>query len=106
MKEFFIEEHLINGFSAGDFETNYNRFKAIEIQLNKHRKHGECNYKLLINHIIILLNVFGEIAYYGFDTLISEKNKDMLTAILVFMQRTPISAKHDCEFLKILENLG
>lgn len=105
MQEFLIETHLINGFSSNDFEENYNRFKAIEIQLNKHRNHGVCNYKLLVNHVIILLNVFGEVAYFGFDTLISEKNKDMLTAILVYTQRNPVSAKHDESFLKILEQI-
>jgi hypothetical protein len=104
MQQLFIDVHLANGFSAGDFEQNYARFRSIDIHLTKFRLTKTCNFKLLVNHTIILLNVFGEMAYYGFDVAINDKNKELLTSILVFTQRVPMSAKHNKEFLSALED--
>jgi hypothetical protein len=104
MQQLFLDAHLANGFSAGDFEQNFARFRSIDIHLTKFRANKACNFKLLVNHTIILLNVFGEMAYYGFDVSINDKNKELLTSILVFTQRVPLSAKHSKVFLQALED--
>jgi hypothetical protein len=43
-----------------DFEKDLNRFKYIKRLLRKYKKEGDLKTHLLLNHFIILYNIFGE----------------------------------------------
>lgn len=45
-----------------DFEKDLNRFKYIKRLLRKYKKEGDLKTHLLLNHFIILYNIFGEAA--------------------------------------------
>ena len=47
-----------------DFDKDLNHFKYIKRLLKRYKKTGELKEHLLINHFIILYNIFGE-AYYS-----------------------------------------
>ncbi len=45
-----------------DFQEDLRRFLLIKRLLNSYRKSGDLKYRLVLNHIIIVLNVFGDAA--------------------------------------------
>lgn len=42
-----------------EFEEDLNRIKYVKLLLRKYLKHGTLRDRLILNHIIILMNVFG-----------------------------------------------
>jgi hypothetical protein len=100
-----LDLHKRNGNSSSNFIEDFNRFRTIEILINKHHKYGSTNYKLLVNYVIIQMNVFGnDGAMYGFSGLISEENEKTLNSILIYTQRAT-NVPFDEFFLAILETL-
>ena len=72
-----------------DFYEDMKRFKWIKRLLNKYKNSGELNIHLLMNHFIILYNVFGDattgLLFYKID-------KDLwsiLKTFIVFLGRLP-----------------
>ena len=45
-----------------DFDKDLNHFKYIKKLLKRYKNKGELNVPLLINHFIVLYNIFGEAA--------------------------------------------
>lgn len=45
-----------------DFQEDLRRFLLIRRLLNTYRKSGELKYRLILNHVIVILNVFGDAA--------------------------------------------
>jgi len=64
-----------------DFQEDLRRFLLIRRLLNVYRKSGELKYRLILNHIIIILNVFGDAAV---DLLVFEL-VDYLKELLPFL---------------------
>ena len=60
-----------------DFYEDMKRFKWIKRLLNKYKNSGDLNVHLLLNHFIILYNVFGEattpLLFYKIDKKTSEQ---------------------------------
>ena len=81
-----------------DFEKDLNHFKYIKRLLKRYRNTGELKSHLLVNHFIILYNVFGDattpLLFYKLD-------KDLwsiLKTFVMYLERLPeypISALHD-----------
>ena len=71
-----------------DFEEDLRRFLLIKRLFNQYRKTGECKERLILNHIIIIFNVFGEIAldlmFYELRDYLCE-----LKVFLVLLNRLP-----------------
>ena len=72
-----------------DFYEDMKRFKWIKRLLNKYKNSGDLNVHLLLNHFIILYNVFGEattaLLFYKID-------KDLwgvLKTFIVYLERIP-----------------
>ncbi len=72
-----------------DFYEDMKRFKWIKRLLNKYRNSGDLNVHLLLNHFIILYNVFGEattpLLFYKID-------KDLwgvLKTFILYLERMP-----------------
>lgn len=95
-----------------DFYDDMKRFKWIKRLLNKYRNTGEMNVHLLLNHFIILYNIFGDattpLLFYRIDSELW----NILKTFIVYLGRLPeypVSYIHkipvDCDCMEILENL-
>ena len=81
-----------------DFYEDMKRFKWVKRLLNKFKNTGELNVHLVMNHFIILYNVFGDattpLLFYKLD-------KDLwsiLKTFVMYLERLPeypITALHD-----------
>lgn len=72
-----------------DFEKDLNHFKYIKRLLKRYKKSGELKTHLLLNHFIILYNIFGEAAT---PMLFYKIEKDLWTylkSFIIFLERLP-----------------
>jgi len=95
-----------------DFYDDMKRFKWIKRLLNKYKNTGEMNVHLLLNHFIILYNIFGDattpLLFYRIDSELWT----ILKTFIIYLDRLPeypVSYIHkipiDCECMEILKNL-
>lgn len=79
-----------------DFEKDLNHFKYIKRLLKKYKNTGELKIPLLLNHFIILYNIFGEAAT---PMLFYKMEKDLwpiTKTFIMFLNRLPEYPK--CHF--------
>lgn len=72
-----------------DFEKDLNHFKYIKRLLKRYKREGELKTHLLLNHFIILYNIFGEAAT---PMLFFKIEKDLWSALksfIIFLNRLP-----------------
>lgn len=72
-----------------DFQKDLNHFKYIKRLLKRYKKTGDLKTHLLINHFIILYNIFGEATT---PMLFFKLEKDMWSQVktfIVFLNRLP-----------------
>jgi len=72
-----------------DFDKDLNHFKYIKRLFKRYKKNGELKTHLLINHFIILYNIFGEATN---PMLFFKLDKDMWSLIktfILFLNRLP-----------------
>jgi hypothetical protein len=95
-----------------DFFEDMKRFKWIKRLLNKYKNTGELNNHLIINHFMVLYNVFGEATT---PLLFYKINKDLwgiLKTFVMYLGRLPEYPKStihdipvDIECLKTLNQI-
>jgi hypothetical protein len=89
--EKFAREHYDNPHCAGEdeFQEDFQRLKCIKKNINRYLMCGEISERLLLNHIVILFNVFG---IEPTKTMLDEKMDDdhwpILKACLLFLGYT------------------
>jgi hypothetical protein len=95
-----------------DFFEDMKRFKWIKRLLNKYKNTGELNVHLVVNHFMILYNVFGEATTPLLFYKINKELWDILKTFVLYLGRLPEYPKtsiHDIpiniECLKILNSL-
>ena len=77
-----------------EFEEDINRIKYIKRLLRKYRQTGEFKERLILNHIIILSNVFGvEAATNMLFFKIDEEDYPLLKTILIYLNYLPAHLK-------------
>jgi len=110
----FAMKHYENpqAVTQEDFYDDMKRFKWIKRLLNKYRNTGEMNVHLLLNHFIILYNIFGDAATPLLFYRIDSDLWNILKTFIVYLDRLPeypVSYIHkipiDCGCMDILENL-
>lgn len=69
-------------FDTVEFYEDLNRFKYVKRLLNKYQETGELKERLILNHLIILNNVFGTV---GSTKLLLLKCKDQYSLIMPFL---------------------
>lgn len=74
-----------NGMS--DLEEDIKRFKYIKRLFKRYENTGVLNERLILNHVIILYNVFGESATRMLFYKIEKKYWSYLKTFLVFLNR-------------------
>jgi len=83
-----------------DFEKDLNHFKYIKRLLKRYKNTGELKTHLLINHFIILYNIFGEATTPMLFYKIEETLWSAIKTFIVFLNRLPEYPKcyiHDIE---------
>ena len=72
-----------------DFDKDLNHFKYIKRLLKRYKKSGELKTHLILNHFIILYNIFGEATT---PMLFFKIEKDLWTSVksfIIFLNRLP-----------------
>jgi hypothetical protein len=69
-------------YDTVEFYEDLNRFKYIKRLLNKYQEGGELKERLIINHLIVIYNVFGAVPG---TRLLFLKLKDQLPLIMPFL---------------------
>jgi hypothetical protein len=91
----FLIYAIKNYYSPGslgmkDLEDDLKRFKYVKRLLSRYKKTGEVSERLVLNHLVVLYNVFGDAAtdmlFYKLDT---EYWSDLKT-YLVYLHRMPL----------------
>jgi len=83
-----------------DFEKDLNHFKYIKRLLKRYRNTGELKAHLLLNHFIILYNIFGEGTTAMLFYKIEEEMWEVMKTFVVFLDKLPEYPKcfiHDIE---------
>ena len=96
-----------------DFEKDLNHFRYIKRLLKRYNSSGELKVHLLINHFIILYNIFGEAATPMLFYKIEEDLWSIVKTFVVFLNRLPDyphtyihDIEMDDECLKELERIA
>ena len=72
-----------------DFEKDLNHFKYIKRLLKRYKRDGELKTHLLLNHFIILYNIFGEAATPMLFFKIEKDLWSSLKSFIIFLNRLP-----------------
>lgn len=82
-------------FLTSEFEEDVKRFKYIKRLLNKYRQTGEIKERLVLNHIIILSNVFNVEPTVNMLFLKCDKEDfSILKTLLIFLNYMPLTFKN------------
>lgn len=95
-----------------DFEEDMQRFKWVKRLLKRYKTSGNLNLHLLINHFIILYNVFGDAATPLLFYKLDKEFWSIVKTFIVYLGRLPeypITKMHDIPIdencLKILNSI-
>ena len=72
-----------------DFDKDLNHFKYIKRLLKRYKNTGELKVPLLINHFIVLYNIFGEAATPMLFFKIEKDLWSSLKSFIIFLNRLP-----------------
>lgn len=75
--------------TKSDFEKDLNHFKYIKRLLRKYKKDGVLKKNLILNHFIILYNIFGEAATPMLFFKIENNLWSVVKTFIVFLGRLP-----------------
>lgn len=95
--EEFLEEDLIKfaikqyynpkGIDIDEFYDDLKRIKYVKRLLNRYLDHGRLTERLIMNHLIVIFNVFG---YYGgikiLQTKLEDKHWPVLKPFLIYLK--------------------
>ena len=110
----FAIKHYENpqAMTQEDFFEDMKRFKWIKRLLNKYKNTGELNIHLIINHFMVLYNVFGEAATPLLFYKLNRELWSILKTFVLYLGRLPEYPKTsihdipvDIECLKILKSI-
>lgn len=87
--DLFAARHYYNPvcIDAEEFQDDLKRFKYVKRLLNRYRTTGELKEKLLMNHLVVIFNVFGNSA--GLKMLeykVDEHHWSALKPFLVYLK--------------------
>ena len=96
---FFAIQNYNNPLSVtySDFEEDLKRFKYIKRLLKRYETTGELKTHLILNHVIVLYNVFGDAAtpllFYKTEATYWRQ----ITAFMLFLNRLPPKLNEDVD---------
>ena len=75
--------------SLQEFEEDLKKFLYLKKLLSRYKNYEELRERLILNHIIVLYNVFGEATTNLLFYKIDESCWDVLVTFLVYLERMP-----------------
>jgi len=75
--------------SLAEFEEDLKKFLYLKKLLSRYKNNGELRERLILNHIIVLYNIFGEAATRMLFYKIEENCWNVLVTFLVYLERMP-----------------
>jgi hypothetical protein len=75
--------------SVQEFEDDLKRFLYIKKLFTRYKTNKELRERLILNHVIILYNVFGDAATRMLFYKIDKKYWDVLATVLLYLNRMP-----------------
>lgn len=94
--------------SVQEFEEDIKRFLYLKKLISRYKNKGELRERLILNHIIVLYNIFGDSATRMLFYKIDESCWDILVTFLVYLNRMPDSIAEfniDLSDIKLDESL-
>lgn len=92
-------------FSNDEFEEDVMRIMFVVRLLNKWHRGKQTNFRLLINHVVILRNMFSSLYKDAIREQIEDPELDELfNSVLMFMGQYESSTGYNREFLECLRN--
>ena len=92
----FASHHYQNKqcITVDEFYDDLNRFKYLKRLLKRYRSHGDLQERLIINHLVVIYNVFGiyaanQMVFYK----IEEEHWSVLKTFLVYLDYLPEEEK-------------
>jgi hypothetical protein len=76
-----------------DFDKDLNHFKYIKRLLKRYKNTGELKTHLLINHFIVIYNIFGDAATPMLFYKIEENLWSVMKTFVIFLNRLPETPK-------------
>ncbi len=73
--------------SVQEFEEDLKKFLYLKKLFSRYKNNGELRERLILNHIIVLYNIFGESATRMLFYKIDESCWDALVTFLVYLER-------------------
>ena len=107
--DIFAKRHYNNkGADKEEFDDDMNRFKYLKRLFRKYNTSKEFKARLIVNHIIILANVFGiDAASTLLFFKIDKEHWSMLKTILIFLNYMPENEMIDVKInQEIMRELG
>lgn len=75
--------------SVQEFEEDLKKFLYLKKLLSRYKNNGELRERLILNHIIVLYNIFGESATRMLFYKIDESCWSALVTFLIYLERMP-----------------
>ncbi len=75
--------------SLEEFEEDLKKILYLKKLLSRYKNNGELRERLILNHIIVLYNIFGESATRMLFYKVEESCWDVLVTFLVYLDRMP-----------------
>ncbi len=72
-----------------EFEEDLKRFLYIRKLLNRYKKEGELRERLILNHVVVLYNLFGDAVTNMLFFKIDRQDWPALVPFLVYINRMP-----------------
>lgn len=72
-----------------EFEEDLKRFLYIRKLLNRYKKDGDLKHRLILNHIIVLYNLFGDALTDMLFFKVEKEYWPVLITFLVYLNRMP-----------------
>lgn len=89
--EFFAIKHYDdpNCLGVQEFKEDLQRFKYLNRLFNKYDESGEMKTNLVLNHLVVLYNLFNDAATNMLFYRVQEKHWPILVPFLIFINRMP-----------------
>ena len=78
-------------YSLAEFEDDLKKFLYLKKLISRYKNNGDLKERLILNHIIVLYNIFGDATTKLLFYKVDEHCWDVLTTFLVYLDRMPES---------------
>lgn len=76
-------------YSLVEFEDDLKKFLYLKKLISRYKNNGDLKERLILNHIIVLYNLFGEATTSMLFYKVDENCWDILVTFLVYLNRMP-----------------